>query len=115
MEDQVPEQLRAVLACGEAFKTASKKAKQAAEAIKRVEESVAYKALEEFETKLLGKRNLTKHTHSGDWFLASKHFEDITPVKYCPECCGIEASQDAELCGTCGGKHFLIAEEVGND
>jgi hypothetical protein len=108
----VPERYRAVLDSQGLFKTAAKKAKQAAEAIKRAEESPAYKALEQFETIICGKRNLTKHVNSGDWFLAARHFEAIEPEKLCPDCKGVEASQDADLCVTCGGKGFLVHDEV---
>jgi hypothetical protein len=111
----VPEELRPVFASVGLFETAARKAKAAAAAIQAAEESPAYKALEAYETQIVGKRNLTKQQFSGVCFVASQHFDAIKPGKACPECKGIKASQDADLCTTCGGQGFLIADEVSDD
>jgi hypothetical protein len=108
----LPQCYRKILDCAGVFDDAERTATRAAYAATRVEESAAYRALETFETQVQKDRNFTKRVHSSVFHSAAGLFKRLRPAKLCPECRGIEASQDAELCATCGGKGFLIADEV---
>jgi hypothetical protein len=103
--------LRSVLACGTAFDSAARAADRTANVIRDIEESAAYKALEAHEL-LLGKRALTKRVRSTSFRTVAREIASLKPLKVCPDCKGIEPSPDAEWCNQCGGKGFLIADDL---
>jgi hypothetical protein len=109
--NDVPAELRPILESSDLFETAARKAKTADEAIRAAEESPAYKAVERWELSVKKERELTKTKFSTYARTAARYMTSMSPTKLCPDCKGVEASQDAELCATCGGKGFLIGED----
>jgi len=111
-DEAMPERYREIFACEDVFDAAVRVLTRAANALQQVEESPAYRAMGTFELQFQKDRNLTKRVYSSDCVAAARLMKGLKPAKLCPECKGIEASQDAEPCATCGGKGFLIADEV---
>jgi hypothetical protein len=107
----IPERLVPILAGADIFDAASRAALRAANATRAAEESEAYKALEAHELKL-GARNLTKRAYSTLQQSAAEGVGALKPVQVCPDCLGNEPSADAEWCNRCGGKGFLIADDL---
>jgi hypothetical protein len=108
---QIPEHLPPVLASAPRFELASRAIARAAEATRAVEESAGYKAIEEFET-TCGKKNLTKRVRSSSLDALARELAAIKPVQVCPACGGHVPSQDAEWCAQCGGRTFLLADDL---
>jgi hypothetical protein len=108
---QIPERLVPVLASAATFDTAGRAGVRAANATKAAEESAAYKALEAHERNV-GKPNLTKRSYSSVHSAAAQHIGALKPEQICPDCNGIEPSPDADWCARCGGKGFLIADDL---
>lgn len=110
-EEAVPAHLEPVLESGELFRKAARKSVEAANALRDAEESAGYRALEDWEQLHFKKKDKTGRVNSTFVRSYATHIESIAPEGLCPACHGIPGSKDADVCGTCQGRGFLIHQD----
>jgi hypothetical protein len=106
-----PEYLRPVLQSSKSFVQVHKLAARTANEMRTLEDSPGYRAIEAHELKLRD-RKLTKRVRSSVFSTLAAEVAALKPVAVCPDCKGNAPSEDAEWCNRCGGKGFLIQQEV---
>jgi hypothetical protein len=107
----IPERLIPVFSASKSFTKAAKAAELAATAMETAEATMAFDQLDESEKHKKGDRRL----YSTYAKTAAYRFRTCRPSLLCPDCQGVEASRENDLCAKCEGKGWLTAQEAAHE
>lgn len=107
----VPEHLVDVFKCMPLWDQTTKACRHAAKLSRELEGMVAYKMVQEgYARKYPDKHDTIQD--SSFFRRASLRLARESPQTVCPNCKGIEGSEDADICTTCYGKLFVIKDDL---